>query len=893
MLIEDVYTIKGKTFIRENDENGSSTVKETTAKAEYFVQDTLGTYKGFLDGKPLRKVEGSAYNVSGAYGEKGAKYVAIRDYAVKGTKHNKNPRTWMLDIETKVNEHPDSNGFPHPKDALEEISCIQILDSIENKIYLFSTFEFKYENDYEVPLAYDYIYCETEEILITKYLELFKELNPLVLWAWGGDNFDWPYMFNRFKKFKQEKKLGNYGGVKFTSKELDNGQTMNSLTANGHFYVDMLDVYKKFVYKNVPNYKLDTIAEIEINQRKVDHTNYPKFSDFYKGNYKITGKETQEQKDSKIYKLQYALDKNKVPENKIGQVKTYIKEKSQSEFLWYAIQDVIVLNGIHNKNQFTQLMMSMAETMGVNFKDVMGTIMPWTQYISNTVYSHKQALPPKESKELDNLIGGYVKKPIVGKHPWIFSLDYTSLYPNLIRAYNMSAEKFRTIDEFKDEEFAELYSKINHQDEDKALALPDEYWIKLEQKAKQYNVTVVFGGGIFDNDSEGFISELVGGIFDNRRKHKKKMLEYKELANQSEGEEKEKYNNLVQLEDVNQMTMKILINAFYGALGNAHFVLFNEVIARSITGMGRFTIKLTGQNVEEYIRKTLNPPSKEPVWLYTDTDSCYLSAKPVVDYFRKKKDINDDQAVELVDKWYQSKIDPVVQNTITQIANYTNAYQPQVQGADREVIAKGMFVSKKKYAMMVYDNEGVRYKVSDPYMKIQGLEIIKGGTAPFSKKYLKEAVPVILDSDEQGIRDWFNTVRSKFLEVPLDEISNTAGVSKVHNPDWGKVINGRKVSIPFGSRICVTTNNYLEAQNLTENYSKIEGGDKIKVLFLRQPNPLSSEAFAYNDVRFAEMFKKDIDYDTTFQKFFVSPLQGMLDAIGIDLNKNTEEIDVW
>ena len=60
-----------------------------------------------------------------------------------------------------------------------------------------------------------------------------------------------------------------------------------------------------------------------------------------------------------------------------------------------------------------------------------------------------------------------------------------------------------------------------------------------------------------------------------------------------------------------------------------------------------------------------------------------------------------------------------------------------------------------------------------------------------------------------------------------------------------------------------------------------------------EPNPLKSEAFAYNDIRFAEMFREHVDYDTTFQKYFVAPLQGMLDAVGIDINKNTQELDEW
>ena len=100
MLFETAWTTKGVTYTRQFDTTKNKSIKQKTHfKSEYFLESPSGEFKGFLDGVPLKKVEGSAYGVNNAYGEKAAKYVAIRDL---GNKYNIDPRTWFLDIETSV-----------------------------------------------------------------------------------------------------------------------------------------------------------------------------------------------------------------------------------------------------------------------------------------------------------------------------------------------------------------------------------------------------------------------------------------------------------------------------------------------------------------------------------------------------------------------------------------------------------------------------------------------------------------------------------------------------------------------------------------------------------------------------------------------------------------------
>ena len=68
-----------------------------------------------------------------------------------------------------------------------------------------------------------------------------------------------------------------------------------------------------------------------------------------------------------------------------------------------------------------------------------------------------------------------------------------------------------------------------------------------------------------------------------------------------------------------QKALKNAINSLYGALANKFFPMFNQDMARSITGNGRFFINLTGSNVDKYLHDLAK--SEKPYWIYSDTDS--------------------------------------------------------------------------------------------------------------------------------------------------------------------------------------------------------------------------------------------------------------------------------
>ncbi len=527
-LFEDTWTIKGRNYVRVYDEQQQKSVMAPTAyKGEYYVEDVLGKYKSLLDNSiKLRKVQGSAYNVQGAHGAVQANYVTIREDYFGKNMYNKKPGIFYLDIETSVATQPGSSGFPQPEDALEPIVLIQFFDTTSNKGYVLGLEEWTHRKDYEYDFDLEYIKYDSEKELIYGYFEFFKDLDPLMIYAWNGNGFDYPYIINRLKRLGISTDLmSNYGRVKMGTRLLKTGQVINDVSAIGHIYLDMMDVYKKFVTEPVASYSLDFIGEKETGISKVDHNNYLKFDDFRLGKYKILGNETLKQKKTLIHKCAQAIEQTQ-DTAKIAKYSKYIKEKSYSEFVHYGVIDFVILKGIDESRNFTALMLNMAELFGARIPDVLGTLKQWNAYISNMAIQQNLVMPEKTDHDDPNIVGGFVRDPEKGKHKWILSTDVSSMYPLLsMAAFNMSGETFIDV-AHRPQEVTDMINKyFFDQDEDRLFDLSSEDWLEIRRITAKYKISLGINGAVFHQKFQGIIPKLVLGIYNARKVKKKKMLD--------------------------------------------------------------------------------------------------------------------------------------------------------------------------------------------------------------------------------------------------------------------------------------------------------------------------------------------------------------------------------
>lgn len=519
-LFEATWRKQYEFFERYYDTDlGKSCTSKISLPYEWYEPSSTGLYTYILDvSLKLEKCQGNSKQAQGGYGILDPMYRNIRDnyWNKPESGYNKEPRIWYLDAETRVGTN--STGFPVPDKALEPISLFQIFDKTLSTMIVFGLRDWVHESEYNFGYAVKYYKCKDEIELIQNFLKVFKKLDPLIVYAWNGSGFDFPYIYNRMKKLGMDtNELSNYGETNLKMKITKDQKTIYTFSSDGHFFIDILTVYQKFVVKPRPNYKLDTIAEIELGQRKIQHTEWVGFDDFYTGKYIVPADPTEEQKSSKIYQAAIAGNWEEV------------RERSHSDFVYYGIIDTYLIKQLDDKLNFSGILSMISEKMGVQIGDALGTVKPWGQYIANKSMMNRQVLPPRQHHDSPDVVGGFVRDPIRGKLKWVISEDVNSMYPLLgMVGFNMSPEtfipKYKLPDQFRDI----VLTYFNDQNEESRLQLPKEVWETTTSLLQEHNLSLGINGAVFSRDKLGMIPELVLDIYNSRKKAKATQFQYEQ-----------------------------------------------------------------------------------------------------------------------------------------------------------------------------------------------------------------------------------------------------------------------------------------------------------------------------------------------------------------------------
>jgi len=504
-----------------NTELKKTLIRKIDTPFEWFEESSSGDFKSITNPeKRFVRKQGNSKQARGQAGVFNPIDRHIRDnYWQKA--YNKSPKTWWLDIETRTGQNGFS-GFSKPGDANQEISLMQVFDSEMQMMFIIGERPWKFQNQYTFSYNAKYIQCTSEVQIINTYLDLFKRLDPFIIHAWNGNGFDYPYIYNRMQNLGLDtNSLSNHGKAKLSSKQVGYKQVY-SLSADGHYYSDLLEVYKKFTFGQKASYSLDNIAFEELGERKVPHTEYQTFDAFYTGDYTHPENPTDEQKASNIFKASSAYI-----ETKDEKYLTLVKELAHSEFVYYGSQDTYLIKRIDEKKNFTQLMCSLAENMGIQIEETLGTVRPWSQNIQNIAYKNKEIIERREhSEEAVEVKGGRVSEVVPGKHHWVVSADVNSMYPSNMRAFNMSPETFIPKHKLPDRLKEYILRYFNDEDEDKRVEISRETLNIVSELLRENNMCLGITGAAFKTDSKGMIPQLVEDIYNGRKKAKKIQFEY-------------------------------------------------------------------------------------------------------------------------------------------------------------------------------------------------------------------------------------------------------------------------------------------------------------------------------------------------------------------------------
>ena len=712
-----------------------------------------------------------------------------------------------LDIEVA-----SESGFPDVESCVEEILAITIQDYTTKKIITWGVKPFN-----NVRKDVTYHLCASEHALLNSFINYWMQNTPEVVTGWNLELYDIPYIAKRLNRVLGEKLMKRLSlwGLVTEGETYINGRKHTTFDVGGVTQLDYLNLYKKFTYKAQESYRLDYIAEVELGQKKLDHSEYDTFKDFY--------------------------------------------TKGWQKFIEYNIVDVELVDRLEDKMKLIELALTMAYDAKVNYVDVFYQVRMWDNIIYNYLKKRDIVIPPRnKSQKNEKYAGAYVKEPKPGKYDWVVNFDLNSLYPHLIMQYNISPETLMderhptaTVDKI-------LNQEINF----------DGY--------KDYAVCA--NGAMFRKDVRGMLPELMEKMYNERVIFKKKMIEAKKAYEKKKTKELEK--EIARCNNI-QMAKKISLNSAYGAIGNQYFRYYKLENAEAITLSGQVSIRWIETKMNTYINKLLKTEDVDYV-IASDTDSIYLNMGPVVETVFKGREKTTESIVSFLDKVASLELEKYIEGSYQELADYVNAYDQKMQMKRENIADRGIWTAKKRYILNVWDSEGVRYE--EPKLKMMGIEAVKSSTPAPCRQMIKDALKLMMNGTEDEVIDFIDNARKKFRQLPPEQISFPRSASDVNKYKSSATIYTK--GTPIHVRGALLFNHYIKEAKLTNKYSLIQNGEKIKFVYLKKPNSIHE-----NIISFIQEFPKElnldkyIDYDLQFEKAFLEPLKIILDAVGWSVEK--------
>lgn len=759
-------------------------------------------------------------------------------------------------------------GFAPTTDPFNDVTAITLyLDWLEQLVTLcIPPAHIDVDTAKELIKDFDNVFIFDNEVeMFDTFFALIDDAD--VLTGWNSESYDIPYLVNRVTRVMSKNDtrrfclFDQHPRQKIINKF---GKTETTYELVGRVHMDYLQLYKKYNYEQRHSYKLDYIGEMEVGENKTQ----------YEG----------------------TLDQ--------------LFNRDWRKFIEYNRQDTLLVYKIHAKLKFLDLANQLAHENTVLLKTVMGSVAMIEQAVINEAHhrnlivqnktiDHKDESYEEDDDEEDiTAAGAFVATPKRGMHEWVAACDINSLYPSVIRAINMAPEtivgqlrqtlteqyiedkKTRLAREKKNKTAKDItgpilweglfgsleYTAVMNQERDTLITIDwerggsdtysaAEVWHMIYDSNQPWMLSA--NGTIFTYGQEGVIPGLLTRWYSERKQVQAKLKQAKTKEEQ-------------EFLDKRQLVRKILLNSAYGALLNKHCRFYDLRIGQSVTLSGRQIVKHMGSKLNELITGEYDLTGKAVI--YGDTDSIYYSIWPI---------IKERNAIDTLD-WSKERAIEIYDD----LANDTNASFPQfmkqafhcptkngeIIKAGRELVGdRAIFITKKRYAVNIYDKEGKRLDVNGKRGKIKamGLDLKRSDTPKFVQEFLMEVLEEVL----AGKQKEFIIEKIKKFKKELSEMSSWmkgspksvnnltlyANKAKANARKMDKSIfvsddDDGDTNMPGHVRASLNWN-YLRQIN-NDNYSmQIVDGMRVVICKLKSnPHNFTSIAYPTDELRLPEWF---------------------------------------
>ena len=774
----------------------------------------------------------------------------------------------FFDIET---DFDPERGFADPSDPFMPITAISVhlqwLDTlvtfaIPPKGLSMADAEKECE---EFPNTYLY---EKESDMLEAFLDIIQDSD--ILTGWNSEGYDIPYTVNRVARVLSKDDTRRFCLWKQLPKKREYekyGKQAVTYDLIGRVHLDSLELYRKYTYEERHTYRLDAIGELEIGENKT----------VYEGTL------------DQLYNNDFRT------------------------FIEYNRQDTALLDKLDQKLKFIDLSNELAHSNTVLLQTTMGAVAVTEQAIINEAHHRGLQVPNRIKREpgSEPAAGAYVAFPKKGLHKWIGSMDLNSLYPSVIRALNMDPAtvigqlrpdltnamvedamtlqkksfagawegRFATIEyEAVMEKRKDISLNVDFETGETVIMSGAEMHKLIFDSHKPWMLTA--NGTIITNEFDGVIPGLLKRWYSERKELQKMKGKALDAGNKVE----------IEFWDKRQLVKKINLNSLYGAILNPGCRFFDPRIGQSTTLTGRAIAKHMSAEVNKTITGTYDHTGDSVI--YGDTDSVYFSAWPIL-----QKDIEagsipwtKDSVIKLYDQVCEA-----ANTTFPKFmadAFHCPKSRSDVIAAGREIVAEsGLFITKKRYAALIYDLEGERMDKDGKQGKVKamGLDLKRSDTPVFMQEFLSKLLLMVLtDNVQQDILDAITEFRTAFKLRPGYEKGSPKRANKIGEYQRKEAKMG-KATMPGHVRASINWNT-LKRMNGDKYSQEIVDGMKVIVCKLKG-NPLGYTSVAYpvDEMHIPQWFK-DLPFDHGLMEATIvdKKIDNLLGVLDWDLGEKTQ-----
>lgn len=715
----------------------------------------------------------------------------------------------------------------------------------------------------------DVILYTDEKEMLKDFLDIIEDAD--VLSGWNSEGYDIPYMINRITRVLSKNDTRRFClWDKLPKKRVFERFGAENITYDliGRIHMDYMQLYRNYTYHEMHSYSLDAIGEYELNETKVA----------YEG----------------------SLDK--------------LYNQDFKKFIEYNIQDTMLLYKLDMKLKFIDLASTVAHENTVLIPKTLGAVAVTEQAIINEAHEQGFVVPDKVRygpDENTQAAGAYVAYPKKGLWKWVGSVDINSLYPSAIQACNMAPEtivgQLRPIetDKYIAEKMSDKiiqtangksktkkgssfaaaweglfgsleYTAVMDRREDVTVTIDWEpktsddlsTFAKLAgdstMSAKDAN-DLIFNSGqpwvvsangtIFSLKTDGIIPGLLKRWYAERKEMQAKLKQAIAAGNQVD----------IEYWDKRQLVKKINLNSLYGAILNEHCRFFDKRIGQSTTLTGRAIAQHMDAHVNQCLTGEYNHVGD--CIIYGDTDSAYFSAWPVIKDAIEAGEMewDRDTAIALYDN-LADECNISFPPYMNRAFNCPKQYGDLIKCGREVVGSNGLFITKKRYAIMVIDNEGKQLDVDGKPGKVKamGLDLKRSDTPPVVQEFLKG----ILDStlNEYGKDRVIEQILDFKKEFGALDSWDKGSPKRINNltmysaQERAMQAKGEKARLPGHVRAGYNYNNLRNMHN--DNFTMaLHDGDKAIICKLKD-NALNITSVARpTDEKMIPQWFKDLPFD--------------------------------